>query len=246
MSTLTLTAPDGHTLGAYRADPKGVARGAIVVIQEIFGVNSHIRSICDRLAEAGYVAIAPALFDRTERDFECGYSPDEITHARSFIANADWDAFVRDSEAARAPPWRISAMLALSAFAWAAPSPFWQRPAWRCLPPRPVFMVGASTLMRMKNRAARHSCIMEPRIQVFRWTMWNGFAPSVRIVKSMCMTVPVTGFTAISAPVLTLKRLSWHGAGPWTCLRHMSAKRGPVAPSVIYDNRDPKIELSWS
>ena len=102
MAFLTLTAADGHTLGAYRADPGTAPRGAIVVIQEIFGVNSHIRSICDRLAEAGYVAIAPALFDREERDFQSGYSPEEIERARAFIADADWDAMIRDTEAARA------------------------------------------------------------------------------------------------------------------------------------------------
>ena len=102
MPDLTLTASDGHTLGAYRADPAGAPRGAIVVIQEIFGVNSHIRSICDRLAEIGFVAIAPALFDRSERDFQCGYSPEEIERARGFIADPDWEAFVRDTDAARA------------------------------------------------------------------------------------------------------------------------------------------------
>jgi carboxymethylenebutenolidase len=101
MPSITLTANDGHKLGAYRAGPAGPPRGAIVVVQEIFGINSHIRSICDRLAELGYVAIAPALFDRTEPDFQSGYSPDEIEHARSFIANPDWDAFVIDVDAAR-------------------------------------------------------------------------------------------------------------------------------------------------
>lgn len=106
MPHITLTASDGHNFGAYRADPdgtsRGAPRGAIVVIQEIFGVNTHIRSICDRLAELGYVAIAPALFDRSERDFQSGYSPAEIDSARAFIANPDWDAFVRDTDAARA------------------------------------------------------------------------------------------------------------------------------------------------
>ncbi len=101
MPDLTLTAADGHRLGAYRADPKGAARGAIVVIQEIFGINSHIRSICDRLAALGYVAIAPALFDRIERDFQSGYSPAEIERARAFIADPDWDGYLKDTEAAR-------------------------------------------------------------------------------------------------------------------------------------------------
>jgi carboxymethylenebutenolidase len=98
---IKLTASDGHELSAYRADPDGARTGAVVVIQEIFGVNAHIRAICDRIAALGLAAIAPALFDRTERDFECGYSPDEIAQARRFIADPDWDAFVRDTEAAR-------------------------------------------------------------------------------------------------------------------------------------------------
>ncbi len=100
MPDLSLTAGDGHRLGAYRADPKRAARGAIVVIQEIFGVNAHIRSICDRLAEAGYAAIAPALFDRIERDFQSGYSSAEIELARGFIAEPDWDGYLSDTEAA--------------------------------------------------------------------------------------------------------------------------------------------------
>jgi carboxymethylenebutenolidase len=102
MPDVTLTASDGHELNAYRADPAGKPRGAVVVIQEIFGVNSHIRSICDRLAALGYVAIAPALFDRTERGFQTGYSPEEVERARGFLADPDWDGFLRDTEAARA------------------------------------------------------------------------------------------------------------------------------------------------
>ncbi len=102
MTGVTLSASDGHKLGAYRADPEADPRGGVVVVQEIFGVNTHIRSICDRLAEIGYVAIAPALFDRTERGFQSGYAPEEVERARSFIADPDWDAFVRDTDAARA------------------------------------------------------------------------------------------------------------------------------------------------
>jgi carboxymethylenebutenolidase len=95
----TLTANDQHQLGAYRADAKGTAKGGIVVIQEIFGVNHHIRAVCDRLAEEGYNAVAPALFDRTEKGFECGYTPDEIANARKFVANPNWDAMLKDTQA---------------------------------------------------------------------------------------------------------------------------------------------------
>ena len=72
--TIKLTASDGHELAAYRAEPDGKPRGGIVVIQEIFGVNGHIREVADGYAAAGYLAIAPALFDRTQRDAELGYS----------------------------------------------------------------------------------------------------------------------------------------------------------------------------
>jgi carboxymethylenebutenolidase len=96
----TLTTSDGFKLGAYRADPSGPAKGGIVVIQEIFGVNHHIRAVCDRIAAQGYVTVAPALFDRQQPNFESGYSPDEIANARKFVANPDWGAMMRDTQAA--------------------------------------------------------------------------------------------------------------------------------------------------
>ena len=98
--SLTLTASDGHKLGAYGADPSGQPKGGIVVIQEIFGVNHHIRSVVDRLAAEGYAALAPALFDRTQPNFQSGYTPDEVANARKFVANPDWDAMLRDTQAA--------------------------------------------------------------------------------------------------------------------------------------------------
>jgi carboxymethylenebutenolidase len=97
---IRLTASDNFQLSAYRADPAGAPKGAVVVIQEIFGVNHHIRSVCDRLAKEGYVAIAPSIFDRTLPNFQSGYSPDEIAEARKFVANPDWAAMLRDTQAA--------------------------------------------------------------------------------------------------------------------------------------------------
>jgi len=97
---ITLTASDGFKPGGYRADPAGSPKGAIVVIQEIFGVNHHIRAVCDRLAGEGYAAIAPSIFDRVEPNFTSGYSPDEVAVARKFVANPDWAAMLRDTQAA--------------------------------------------------------------------------------------------------------------------------------------------------
>ena len=98
--SITLTASDGFKFGAYRADPATAPKAAIVVIQEIFGVNSHIRNICDRLANEGYAAVAPAIFDRIEPNFQSGYSPDEVAVARKFVASPDWPAMLRDTQAA--------------------------------------------------------------------------------------------------------------------------------------------------
>ncbi|MGN6309329.1 MAG: dienelactone hydrolase family protein [Xanthobacteraceae bacterium] len=97
---IKLTASDGFQLGGYRADPIGPAKGALVVIQEIFGVNHHIRNVCDRYASENYVAVAPSIFDRTEPNFQSGYSPDEVAVARKFVANPNWSAMLLDVQAA--------------------------------------------------------------------------------------------------------------------------------------------------
>ena len=96
----SLTAADNFKLGAYRAEPSGTPNGCSVVVQVIFGVHHHIRAVCDRFAAEGYSAIAPAIFDRQHPNFESGYSPDEIANARKFVANPDWGAMLRDTQAA--------------------------------------------------------------------------------------------------------------------------------------------------
>jgi carboxymethylenebutenolidase len=97
---IKLTASDNFQLGGYRADPATAPKAAVVVIQEIFGVNHHIRAVCDRIAGNGYVAIAPAIFDRIEPNFQCGYSPEEVAVARKFVANPNWAAMLLDTQAA--------------------------------------------------------------------------------------------------------------------------------------------------
>ena len=69
-----LKSADGQVFPAYIAEPAGKPRGAIVVVQEIFGVNSHIRSVADRVAQSGYLAIAPATFTRVKAGVELGYA----------------------------------------------------------------------------------------------------------------------------------------------------------------------------
>ena len=98
---LTLTADDGHSLGAYRADASGAARGGIVVLQEIFGVNTHIREVCDGFAADGFTCIAPALYDRSSRkDCDLGYNADTMAIGRALREEFSWDDSVKDVAAA--------------------------------------------------------------------------------------------------------------------------------------------------
>jgi carboxymethylenebutenolidase len=95
-----LQAEDGHKLGGYRADPSGQPRGGLVIIQEIFGVNSHIRSVCDGYAADGYVALAPALFDRVEPNIQLGYEQADIVRGREIRGKIGWDTMMIDVRAA--------------------------------------------------------------------------------------------------------------------------------------------------
>jgi carboxymethylenebutenolidase len=98
--TIRLTAADGFKLGAYLARPSGEAKAGVVVAQEIFGVNAHIRSVCDRFAAQGYLTIAPALFDRQRPGLQLDYTPESVTLGRSYKTQANMDAVVRDLAAA--------------------------------------------------------------------------------------------------------------------------------------------------
>ncbi len=94
-----LTATDGHRLGAYEVSPEG-AHGAVVIVQEIFGVNGHIRSVVDRYAAIGYRAIAPALFDRVDPAVELPYDEAGIARGRELATQVRWDPAMADVAAA--------------------------------------------------------------------------------------------------------------------------------------------------
>ncbi|MDO9406129.1 MAG: dienelactone hydrolase family protein [Polaromonas sp.] len=75
---IQLKAADGVSVPAYVAEPAGKPRAAVVVLQEIFGVNSHIRAVTDRFAAEGYLAIAPSTFERVKPGVELGYTGDDM------------------------------------------------------------------------------------------------------------------------------------------------------------------------
>ncbi len=97
-STVTLTARDGHQLGAYVARPAGRPRGAVVLLQEIFGVNSHVRHKAEDYAAAGWLAVAPALFDRVERGLELPYA--EIPRGMACVGAITEDMLLADLQTA--------------------------------------------------------------------------------------------------------------------------------------------------
>jgi len=98
----TIMARDGHEFQAWLAAAPGRPRGALLVIQEIFGVNSHIRSVADGFAAAGYTAIAPALFDRVRRGIELGYGAESMQEGAGYVKQLDPEATRRDLAAALA------------------------------------------------------------------------------------------------------------------------------------------------
>ena len=97
---IELTATDGHKFSAYRSDPPDVPKGAVVVLQEMFGVNPHIRKITDGFAAQGYVAIAPALFDRVKTGIELGYDDNSVSTGMDLTKQASTEKLLDDIQAA--------------------------------------------------------------------------------------------------------------------------------------------------
>ena len=98
--TVTLTAEDGVKFTAYVAKPAGAPRGGVVVIQEIFGVNHHIRAVADRYAAEGYLAVAPALYDRVQGGYETGYTQEDVQSGMTTRAKTDPAKVLLDVKAA--------------------------------------------------------------------------------------------------------------------------------------------------
>jgi len=99
MSTVKIIADDGHEFSAYCARPQGTPRGSLVIIQEFFGVNGHIRRVSDQYAAEGYFVLSPAIFDRVERDVDLGYDQAGMDKGRELRAKLDLDKCLVDVQA---------------------------------------------------------------------------------------------------------------------------------------------------
>jgi len=94
--TIQLNTTRLHCIGAWLARPEGQAKGGLVVVQEIFGVNAHMRAVVDRFAEHGYVAIAPAFFDHVETGVELGYDEEGFRRGRELVGEVGLDLALED------------------------------------------------------------------------------------------------------------------------------------------------------
>ncbi|MGC4071963.1 MAG: dienelactone hydrolase family protein [Nibricoccus sp.] len=97
---ILLRVEDGHLLGAYESGDPVTSSAAIVLLQEIFGVNAHIRSVADEYAKAGYYVVTPALFDRVQARVQLDYSPAELELARGYASRLEPELVLRDIAAA--------------------------------------------------------------------------------------------------------------------------------------------------
>jgi carboxymethylenebutenolidase len=99
-TTIKLKTKDGKEISAYKAEPAGTPKGGIVVIQEIFGLNKHIKDVTDRIAKEGYTAIAPALFDRIRPGIELGYEQKDLQEGLGYMQQVGNDTPMQDIQAA--------------------------------------------------------------------------------------------------------------------------------------------------
>jgi carboxymethylenebutenolidase len=97
---IKLTASDSFQLNAYVAEPASPAKAGVVIIQEIFGINQHIRSVVDRFAKEGYLAVAPALFDRVRPGIELSYNPSTMKEGFGYVTALDQKNTIADIDAA--------------------------------------------------------------------------------------------------------------------------------------------------
>ncbi len=100
MAWIELKPEGAGPIRAWRADPNGRPRGGVAVVQEIFGVNAHIRAVTDKFAAEGYLAVAPAIFEHVEKGFDVGYDPESRARGMAIMGKADREQMLRDVAAA--------------------------------------------------------------------------------------------------------------------------------------------------
>ena len=205
-----LQASDSHLLDAYVAEPDGKPWGGLVVVQEIFGVNQHIRSVTDRFAQEGFFSVAPALFDRVEPHVELTDAGDGMQKAIALAQKINIEDAVKDVEAAlQYAAKRPENPLLWWVTATAAHWPGWLQPA--CL--RPLLWdttVAKSAGLLRRPRKSPSCSTSASRTSTFRKPMSRKCRRRIRRWKLTGITRD-THSTTTRAPAMTKK----HRRKPW-------------------------------
>ena len=114
---IELTSEDGHSFSAYRAEPSGEPKGAVVVLQDFSGVSAHIKKEVDAFAAEGYVAIAPSLFDREKKSAEFGFAENDVSEGEKLTKTVPVEAALQDIQAA-IDSVKSAGKVALVGFSW--------------------------------------------------------------------------------------------------------------------------------
>ncbi len=162
---IELSASDGHKLAAYRTEPKGKPSGALIVVQEIFGVNSHIKSVADGYAADGYLAIAPAFFDRAQRGVDLGYTQADKSAGKVGIVGYCWGGTVAWMAAARLAGLSCSVCY----YGGGIPNNAGEKP--KC----PVMFHWGETDQSIPIEAAKKAAAQHPSAQSFIYKAGHGF-----------------------------------------------------------------------
>jgi len=120
----TLHTKDGHTLGVFVCVPSDSPRGALLIVQEVFGVNSHIQNVARGFARDGYLTVAPRFFDRLQADVQLGYTQADVTQGLAYVQQLSWEQTCLDMRAAVALdtqlPWGVVGYCWGGTMAWRA------------------------------------------------------------------------------------------------------------------------------
>ena len=150
-------------IGAYLATPKGTPKGGVVVIQEIFGVNHHIRAVTDKFAADGYLALAPRFFDHIKTGIELGYTPDTIAEGRKYVTELGLDKPIQDVEAAiEELKKRGVKKVAVTGYCWGGTIAWLSATGSSPMRCRPT-TAAASTAPRARRPRCRSRCISATR-----------------------------------------------------------------------------------
>ena len=213
-----LRAADGFELDAYVARPAGAPVAGLVVVQEAFGVNHHIREVTDGWAKDGFLAVAPALFDRVQRGVELGYGPEDLQKGMAIIQKGDTDDRVKDVAAAMDYARRetgkkvgVIGYCLGGSMAWLA--------ATRLNPDAAVGYYGSMIAQYARRRSAGAG---DAALRRGRYAYSEGarsmrrWRRRIRRCRFTGMRGRGTGLIRAIARATTRRRRSWHGSGRWS------------------------------